>query len=109
MIGVSLDGTGYGTDGHIWGGEWLVGNYGGYNRAAHLEYLPLPGGDAAVSLSRIPASDAAVADLHARDHRCRAVRFRSASTGLSLNEAATGRSMLVDPGKLSQLANFRSV
>jgi hydrogenase maturation protein HypF len=45
-IGVSLDGTGYGTDGHIWGGEWLVGDYGGYRRAAHLEYLPLPGGDA---------------------------------------------------------------
>jgi hydrogenase maturation protein HypF len=45
VIGVSLDGTGYGADGHIWGGEWLVGNYSGYRRAAHLEYLPLPGGD----------------------------------------------------------------
>ena len=45
VIGVSLDGTGYGTDGHIWGGEWLVGDYAGYRRAAHLEYLPLPGGD----------------------------------------------------------------
>jgi hydrogenase maturation protein HypF len=47
VIGVSLDGTGYGEDGHIWGGEWLVGDYRGYRRAAHLEYLPLPGGDAA--------------------------------------------------------------
>jgi hydrogenase maturation protein HypF len=47
VIGVSLDGTGYGEDGHIWGGEWLVGDYRGYQRAAHLEYLPLPGGDAA--------------------------------------------------------------
>ena len=47
VIGVSLDGTGYGADGHIWGGEWLVGGYHGYRRAAHLEYLPLPGGDAA--------------------------------------------------------------
>jgi hydrogenase maturation protein HypF len=46
VIGVSLDGTGYGADGHIWGGEWLVGDYRGYRRAAHLEYLPLPGGDA---------------------------------------------------------------
>jgi hydrogenase maturation protein HypF len=46
-IGVSLDGTGYGADGHIWGGEWLVGDYRGYRRAAQLEYLPLPGGDAA--------------------------------------------------------------
>jgi hydrogenase maturation protein HypF len=46
VIGVSLDGTGYGADGHIWGGEWLVGDYRVYRRAAHLEYLPLPGGDA---------------------------------------------------------------
>jgi hydrogenase maturation protein HypF len=44
---VTLDGTGLGTDGHIWGGEWLVGDYDGFRRAARLEYLPLPGGDAA--------------------------------------------------------------
>jgi hydrogenase maturation protein HypF len=48
VIGVSLDGTGYGEDGAIWGGEWFVGAYGGFERAAHLEYLPLPGGDAAI-------------------------------------------------------------
>jgi hydrogenase maturation protein HypF len=47
VIGVMLDGTGLGTDGHIWGGEWLVGDYRRFERAAHLEYLPLPGGDAA--------------------------------------------------------------
>jgi hydrogenase maturation protein HypF len=48
VIGVALDGTGYGEDGTIWGGEWLVGGYRGFRRAAHLEYLPLPGGDAAI-------------------------------------------------------------
>lgn len=47
VIGVILDGTGYGADGRIWGGEWLVGGYGGYRRAGRLQYLPLPGGDAA--------------------------------------------------------------
>jgi hydrogenase maturation protein HypF len=48
VIGVALDGTGYGEDGAIWGGEWFVGDYRGFRRAAHLEYLPLPGGDAAI-------------------------------------------------------------
>lgn len=48
VIGVALDGTGYGQDGAIWGGEWLVGGYAGFRRAAHLQYLPLPGGDTAI-------------------------------------------------------------
>lgn len=48
VIGVALDGTGYGPDGAIWGGEVLVADVRGYERAAHLEYLPLPGGEAAI-------------------------------------------------------------
>ncbi len=48
VIGVAWDGTGYGLDGHIWGGEFFVGDYRGFRRAAHLEYLPMPGGDAAI-------------------------------------------------------------
>jgi len=48
VIGVILDGTGYGLDGRIWGGEFLVGDGRGFQRAAHLQYLPLPGGDQAI-------------------------------------------------------------
>jgi hydrogenase maturation protein HypF len=48
VIGVVLDGTGMGDDGHIWGGEFLVADYHSFNRVGHLEYLPLPGGDAAI-------------------------------------------------------------
>jgi hydrogenase maturation protein HypF len=48
VIGISFDGTGYGDDGAIWGGEILVADYQNYQRAAHLEYFPLPGGDASI-------------------------------------------------------------
>jgi hydrogenase maturation protein HypF len=48
VIGLSLDGTGYGTDGRIWGGEVLVASLDSFERFAHLDYVPMPGGDAAV-------------------------------------------------------------
>jgi hydrogenase maturation protein HypF len=48
VIGVTLDGAGYGTDGAVWGGEFLVGDYRRYKRAGHLRYLPMPGGEGAI-------------------------------------------------------------
>jgi hydrogenase maturation protein HypF len=48
VIGIALDGTGYGTDGAIWGGEVLIADYSSFERAAHLQYVPLPGGSSAI-------------------------------------------------------------
>jgi hydrogenase maturation protein HypF len=48
VIGFAFDGTGYGDDGAIWGGEVLLADYRGFERAAHLKYVPLAGGDASV-------------------------------------------------------------
>ena len=48
VIGICFDGTGYGMDGAIWGGEVLIASYASFTRAAHLKYVPLPGGDAAI-------------------------------------------------------------
>jgi len=45
VIGIALDGAGYGADGQIWGGEVLKSGYSGYERVGQLEYLPMPGGD----------------------------------------------------------------
>ncbi len=48
VIGFAFDGTGYGDDGAIWGGEVLLADYRGFERAAHLKYVPLAGGDVSI-------------------------------------------------------------
>lgn len=48
VIGVAFDGTGFGTDGSLWGGEFMVCDFKEFKRTAHLEYIPMPGGAAAI-------------------------------------------------------------
>jgi hydrogenase maturation protein HypF len=48
VVGFAFDGTGYGSDAAVWGGEVLLANYKGYQRLAQLKYVPLAGGDVAV-------------------------------------------------------------
>ncbi len=48
VIGVTFDGTGFGTDGSIWGGEFLIGDYRAFRRVAHLRPVRMPGGEAAI-------------------------------------------------------------
>jgi len=48
VIGVVFDGTGYGTDGNVWGGEFIIADNKKFYRLAHLKYMSLPGGNIAV-------------------------------------------------------------
>ena len=48
VLGAAFDGTGYGLDGAIWGGEFLLSTYTNFQRSYHIEYVPLPGGDTAI-------------------------------------------------------------
>ncbi len=66
VIGVAFDGTGYGSDGTIWGGEFLVADLAGFERAGHLAVVPMPGGAAAIRQPWRMA--AAYLDAVARQH-----------------------------------------
>ncbi|HEX6051610.1 MAG TPA: carbamoyltransferase HypF, partial [Gemmatimonadaceae bacterium] len=82
VVGVALDGTGYGDDGHVWGAEVLVADLSGYQRKAQLRYVPLPGGDAA---AREPWR---VAAGYASLDRDSAPAFALAFTGVTAEQRA---------------------
>lgn len=71
VIGISYDGTGYGTDGKIWGSEILVADFSGFERKYHFEYVPIPGGD---KVSKEPWRSALSYAFQAFDGNIKSVR-----------------------------------
>ncbi|HVU45714.1 MAG TPA: carbamoyltransferase HypF, partial [Terracidiphilus sp.] len=84
VIGFALDGTGFGTDGHIWGGEVLVADYTSFERAAHFTYMPMPGGEAAI-----------------REPWGMAVSYLAHHTGRDFLEAGLPFLEAIDPAKIN--------
>lgn len=88
VVGLAFDGTGYGADGRIWGGECLLVDLGGYRRLGHLRYAPLPGGDLAV---RQPWR-AALGYLSLEPSEARA--FERALAGIPLRERSVAKAQI---------------
>ena len=79
VIGIAWDGTGYGTDGQIWGGEFLICNFEGFRRAAHFRYVPLIGGDRAAREGWRTAA-AYLYEAFGEDYDCAARIIRDAAS-----------------------------
>jgi hydrogenase maturation protein HypF len=96
-IGVAMDGTGYGLDGAIWGGEFLLASYAGFERRAHLRYVPLAGGDRAVrepwrsALGYVGAAERLLAGEHVNEKRLRAVERMIATGTNTVMTSSCGR------------------
>ncbi len=92
VVGVAFDGTGYGSDGTIWGGEFLVSTWVGFERVAHLATTPMPGGSAAI---RRPARMALGLLLHTDKGLLSHPGFRYLHRRLATEELATVSTMVL--------------
>ncbi len=80
VIGITFDGTGFGTDGTVWGGEFLVGDYRGFRRAAHFRTVGMPGGERAIREPwRMAIAHLADAEIQCPDLEARLLRSQVAT------------------------------
>lgn len=106
MIGVSLDGAGYGTDGTIWGGEVLVFDESSFRRAAHLRPVPQPGGDVAarecwrMALSHVLEAFEGDVDEQVMDLVCRDVDRARANVVVKMVKAGFNSPLTSSCGRL---------
>ena len=94
ILGVSFDGTGYGTDGAIWGGEFLICEGAGFQRAAHLDYIKMLGGDSSMKegwKSAMCYSHAYALDLPAEDERYDLIKAGIDHQINTINSSSMGR------------------
>lgn len=91
VIGIILDGTGFGSDGLIWGGEFLLGNYAGFSRPLHLATVPLPGGDSSIRQpAKIGLSYLAFAGIVLDDDLPPVAQFSRENLNLLLSQISHG-------------------
>jgi len=110
VIGVALDGSGYGTDGTVWGGEFLVANALSCERAASFRQVPLPGGEGAIrnpwrmALSFLAGSGGALPESRAVQALLRRVGETEAATVLAVRENRTLSPLTSSAGRLFEAA-----
>ena len=95
VIGVALDGAGYGTDGAIWGGEVLISTYSNFDRVGHLESIAMPGGDLCAlfpyrflisALTKVNLDDEKIRDI-TKNHVLKGLRYGENELEIVLKQA----------------------